>query len=107
APDFVPEDGGGALGLIEAERGDADVQVLRFDSPAGGVLEAVEEEAQDAEARRDDAAGIPRVHSLGEDVDGEVADDRAAERGGHPELFVVAAAAVEADGEAERAELSG
>ena len=55
------------------------------------------------EYRGYDSAGIAGMHAFLEDLDGEIADDRAAKRRRHPELFVVAAAAVEADDQPRRA----
>src|SRR5258705_3006034 len=42
------------------------------------------------------------MHALTENLDREIADDGTAQRRRHPELFIVAAAAVEADHEARR-----
>ena len=68
------------------------------------VLEAREELAHDAEARRHDAARRAGVHALVEHLDGQRAVDDPPKRGRHPELVVVAAAGVEAHDEARRAD---
>ena len=78
------------------------MELGRQDLPRPLVLEARQEPAQDAEARRHDPAGGPRVHALGEHLHRQHAADDAAERGRRPELLVVAAARVEAHDQARR-----
>ena len=75
--------------------------------PRVRVFEAIEQHADDAEAGRHDAAGVAGVHAFGEHLDVQIADDRAAQRRRHPELVVVAAAGVEADHQARRADAVG
>src|SRR5439155_17554081 len=84
---------------------DLDVEVAREDLARPRVLDAIEQLAQDAEARGYDAAGRAGVHALREHLGREDAADHAAERGRAPELLVVAAARVEAHDQARRAEL--
>ena len=81
---------------------------LRHEQRAGdGVLDAVEELADDPEARRHDAARRPGVDALLEDVDREDAVDEAAQRRGDPEPLGVERAGVEADHELRRSEAAG
>ena len=69
-----------------------------------GILQTVEQRAKNSKARGDDAARVAGVHSLLQDFDGQIADDRAAQRVGHPQLLVVSASAVETDDQARRAD---
>ncbi len=66
-----------------------------------------EQLAQDAERRRYDPARPSGVDALVERADGQSAADQSAQRGGDPELVVIAAAGVEADDEARRADALG
>src|SRR5205814_5266744 len=97
---------GGAC-FIDAILRDVDRQPLRDDRAALRVFEAIEKHADDAEARRHDAAGVAGMNAFIENFDSEVADDRAAKRRRHPKLIVVAATAVEADDESRRADAIG
>src|SRR5207248_124436 len=82
------------LGFLEAILGDVDGKPVGDDVAGAGVFEAIEEYADDAKARGHDAARVAGVDAFAEDLDREIADDRAAKRRGHPELVVVSAAAI-------------
>ena len=69
-------------------------------SPGVLVLDPRQDLAGDAERRRDDAAGVTRVHALGRDGHVELAGQQAAQRGGDPQVVVVGAAGVETDHQA-------
>ena len=81
------------------------MQLGHEDFAGGDVLDAVEQLAGDAEARRHDAAGLAGVHAFGEDLDRQGAADQTPQRRRDPETFVVEAPRVEADDEARRADL--
>src|SRR5207237_4468007 len=87
--------------------GDVDPKPLRDDAAGFRIFETIENRAEDAEARRHDAARVAGMHALRQHFNGEVADDRAAQRSRDPELFVIAAAAVETDDESRRADAIG
>src|SRR5262249_14327188 len=90
-----------------ALRRNLDVQLLWNDLPGDLVLEPRQQPAQDAEARRDDAGRIARVHAFVEHLHAQVAAGHAAQRRGQPELVVVAAAGIEADDERRLADARG
>ena len=70
----------------------------------GAVLQPVEQVAQDAKARRHHAAGVARMHAFLQHLHLQRTADQPAQRGGQPELLVVAGARVQADHQAHRAE---
>jgi hypothetical protein len=72
-----------------------------------GVLQPVEQPAQDAGGRRHHAAAAAGVHALGEDVDPDPRDEVAPQGRRRPQPFVVAAERVEADDQAGRADAVG
>ena len=100
----MAEDARGVFRLLEPRRRDVDVEPPRDDVARLRVFEAVEQHAENAEALRHDAAGVAGMHALGQHIDGEVANDRAAQRRRHPQLLIVAASAVETDHETRRAD---
>lgn len=52
------------LGLLDALGGDVDVEGVHEDAPRGGVLQAVEHVAHDAEGRGHDAPRATAVQAL-------------------------------------------
>ena len=61
------------------------------------VFQPVQHLAQDAEAGRHQAAGIPRVNALGQDLHFQHPAGHAAQAVGQPELVVIAGTGVQAD----------
>ena len=92
------------LGLRAAIGRDRRVQFIDEDGAGVHVLDAREQFAQHAHARRHDAAGHAGVHAFGQDIRAQRADQVAAQRRGAPQLLVIAALGVETDDQARRAE---
>ncbi len=101
---LLAQDGRGGAGLFHALGRHLAMKAGR-QQPAGlAVFQPVQYLAQDAKARGHDAAGIARMHALGEDLHLEHAAGHAAQAGGEPELVVVAGAGIEADHQADVAQ---
>ena len=66
AHDEIAEDAGGLCRLRLALGGNRRVEFVRKDPAGAGILEPVEECARDPERRGNDAAGVARVHALGQ-----------------------------------------
>ncbi len=96
-----------ADGLGPALVGDLDVGLGEEDAAGVGVLDAVEGPPQHPERRRDDAAGLPRVDPLGQDVDPQPGLDQAPQRGAEPQPPVVGRPRVEAHDQRRRADALG
>jgi len=97
AVDIVAERRRGAPGLGEPLGRDLRVKRRWLDRAIRLVFEARQKLAQDAEARRDDTRGVAGMYSLLQHLDGQSAGGHAAQRGGQPQLIVIAAARIEAD----------
>jgi hypothetical protein len=88
---------GDLAGLQHAFRGNLDVHAVDEDAAGGFVLDPRQQLADDAEAGRHDAGGVAGVHAFLEHLHRQVAAGHAAQRGGAPQLVVVAAARIQAD----------
>ena len=104
ANDDVAEDIRRGSDLRDALGGNRRVERRRQDAPGGGVLDAVEQATRDAERRRHHAAGVARMHALGQHLDGQRAGGHAAQRRRDPQPLVVAGARVEPDDEIDAAQ---
>src|SRR6185369_258452 len=65
-PERIAEDARGLLRLREAVGGNLALERAILHRARAGIVDAVQELARDAKRRRHDAAGISRVHALGE-----------------------------------------
>ncbi len=97
--DLPPEHGRGALRLLDALARNRRVEGRVLHRARRGIVDALEQQPRDAKARSDDAARVARMHALGQHFHRQHAVHEAAQRGGAPELLVVAAARIEADHE--------
>src|SRR5690606_15334676 len=99
-PDRIAEHLGRAARLLETLLRYVRLQRVQQDAAARLVLDAAQEPAQDAEAGRHDPARGAGMHAFTQHLDGERADEVAAQRGRAPELLVIAALGVQADHQA-------
>jgi hypothetical protein len=83
------------------------VQLRQQEGTGLGVLDPLEEVAEQAERRRDDTAGRPGVNALLQHVDPDDDADEATQGRGGPELVVGGAAGVEGHDERGRADAAG
>ncbi len=84
---------------------DLRIELFRHHGAGRLVLDARDQLAHDPEARRHDAGGGTRMHALLQHPHGDRAAPQAAQRGGEPELAVIAATGIQADDQRRRAEL--
>lgn len=84
------------LGLLNSVRRNGGVEVFD-DGSILHVLNAVDQLASNTESRGDNTSGMTTVHSLFHNFNSQVSSEHSSERGGHPELLVVAATTVQAD----------
>ena len=78
-PDAVADDGSGSSRLLDALHGNLRMQPVRKDRTVRFVLQPRQQHAQNAEARRDDAAGVAGVDAFADHVDVKIAGDHAAQ----------------------------
>ncbi len=84
------------LGLRQPFGWHLHMQPVQQDAAAGFVLDPRQQLAQQAEAGRHYAGGIARMHAFLQHLHAQVAAGQPAQRGGAPQLLIVAAARIQA-----------
>mmetsp|Transcript_9889 Transcript_9889/g.13587 ORF Transcript_9889/g.13587 Transcript_9889/m.13587 type:complete len:295 (-) Transcript_9889:651-1535(-) len=80
--------------LLDSLLGNVHIEVLQQDLASLSIFQSVQQHTNDTVCRGNDTTAIPRVDTLGSNLDSQHTFSNSSQRGGHPELFIVSTARI-------------